>query len=151
MARFKFRLATLLKLREATRDERRSKLAEAYEAERILQQQQEQLSQGIRENKQRARKASEPGTVDVDDLLRTHRHELILQTQQQVMDRRKEQVTTEIERRRRSLVEADRQVRILEKLRQRQFQRHAHQQNKLEMKQLDEVAGRRAVRKDHEC
>ncbi len=34
MARFRFPLATVLKLREATRDERRGQLAEAYQAEK---------------------------------------------------------------------------------------------------------------------
>ena len=32
MAKFKFRLATLLRLREAARDERRAQLAQAYRA-----------------------------------------------------------------------------------------------------------------------
>ena len=36
MARFKFRLDTLLRLREALRDQRRGELAQAYEAEQIL-------------------------------------------------------------------------------------------------------------------
>jgi len=149
MAGFKFRLATLLKLREATRDERRNRLAEAYEAERILQKQQDELTEDWKENRQRTREASEPGSIDVDDLLITHRHELILKGQQELIDQRKQQVAEEIERRRLTLVEADRQVRILEKLREKQLRRHRHEENKREMKQLDEIAQRRAIRRDH--
>ena len=36
MGKFKFRLATLLRLREATRDERRAELAQAYRADEII-------------------------------------------------------------------------------------------------------------------
>ena len=36
MTKFKFRLATLLKLREAARDERRGQLAQAYQADEII-------------------------------------------------------------------------------------------------------------------
>jgi len=37
MPKFQFRLATLLRLREATRDERRGRLAEAYRVDEVVE------------------------------------------------------------------------------------------------------------------
>ena len=47
MARFKFQLATLLRLREATRDERRAELAEAFRADDVLVEQQEDATRQV--------------------------------------------------------------------------------------------------------
>jgi flagellar export protein FliJ len=55
-------------------------------------------------------------------------------------------VGAEIERRREVLVEADRDVRVLEKLREKQTERHRYEENRREIRQLDEVAQLRATR-----
>jgi flagellar export protein FliJ len=51
-----------------------------------------------------------------------------------------EQVRAEVERRRAVLVEADRQVRVLEKLREKQQSAHTQREDKLAQKILDEQA-----------
>jgi len=43
MSKFKFRMATLLRLRETTRDQRRGELAEAYRVDEVLQRQLQQI------------------------------------------------------------------------------------------------------------
>lgn len=149
MAKYKFRLQTLLKIRENIRDEKRSELAKAYEADSILKQQLEEVESERQTLKHQTRQATEPGTINVDALLGTHRYELILDAQEKVIQQRREKIDTEIERRRRLLVEADRQVRILEKLREKQEMRHEKELQKLEIKQMDEVANRRSIFKDH--
>jgi flagellar export protein FliJ len=53
-----------------------------------------------------------------------------------------------MEHRRVALAEANREVRVLEKLRDRQHERHRQEENRQEIKELDEVAGRRAVREE---
>ena len=148
MAKYKFRLQTLLKIRESFRDEKRTELAKAYEAEAILKQQIEEIENEQQVLKQQTRQAAEPGKINVDTLLGTHRYELLLGAQRKVIEQRDEQIQTEIERRRRLLVDADQQVRILEKLREKQELRHEKEQQRLEIKQMDEVAGQRSISKD---
>ena len=54
----------------------------------------------------------------------------------------------EIERRRQTLVQANRDVRVLEKLREKQAGRHRQEEDRRETKVLDEVAGRQVARED---
>ncbi len=145
MSKFKFRLATLLRLREATRDQRRSELAEAYRVDDVLQKQIEYVGKEMDWLMHRYRKAAGPGIVNVDSLVDAGRYELMLRSQQNQLGRQREDVCEEIERRRESLLVADRDVRVLEKLRQKQSQRYLSEQNRQEIKLLDETAQRRVV------
>ena len=56
-------------------------------------------------------------------------------------------MAAEIERRRQALVEADREVRVLEKLRERQLEQHRREEELRETKRLDEVVTQQAFRK----
>lgn len=148
MAKFKFRLATLQKIREATRDQRREHLAEAYRADEILQQQSDQIDHELSSLREECRRASCPGPVDVDQLTRARLHELVLKTQKQHLGRQRDAVTAEIDVRREALVHANREVRVLEKLEEKQAARHRQQEDRRQIKELDEVAGRRAAAED---
>src|SRR3990170_1273917 len=75
-----FRLATLLKLREQTRDERRRELAQAFEAERILRDRTAQMQLDIELTQQRTRSAARGG-VNVETLLNARRYELTVRGQ----------------------------------------------------------------------
>lgn len=149
MAKFKFRLETLLRLRGTARDERRSQLAQAYRAEEILQQQRLRLESDLNELSKESCKAAEPGPLDVDRLLETRRYELVLRSQQQFLEGQRKTLEAEIERRRQALVEADREVRVLERLRERQLDRHRRDENRQEIKHLDEVAVRQTCLEDN--
>ena len=120
MARFTFRLATLLRLRENERDQRRAELAQAYHADDILRQQDEDLERERIGLLAISREAAGPGAVDIDRLIQTQRYELLLKTHQQQLRRQREAVAAEIDRRRETLVRANREVRILENLREKQ-------------------------------
>jgi len=148
MAKFKFRLATLRKMREATRDQRRAHLAEAYRADEILQQQSDRIEHELSDLREACRRASGPGPVDVDRLTQARLHELVLKTQKEHLGRQREAVAAEIDVRREALVHANREVRVLEKLEARQAARHRQRESRLAIKELDEVAGRRAARED---
>jgi len=148
MAKFHFRLATLLRLREAARDERRTVLAEAYRADDVLRQQQELLAAELNGLKGSCRQAVGPGTVDIDKLLAAQRYEIALRAEQMQLGRQREMIGAEIERRREALVQANRDVRVLEKLRERQAERHRDELVHREIRELDEVAGRRALQKE---
>jgi flagellar FliJ protein len=145
MAKFKFRLATLLRLREAARDDRRAELAEAFRVDDVLSKQLKQLAEELGELRIRRRSVAGPGTVDVDQLVESQRYEVALRVQEHLLTEQRKTVAVEIERRRQTLVEADRQVRVLEKLRQRQTERHRQEENRQEAKLLDEVAQHRTA------
>ena len=142
MATFQFRLATLLKLREATRDERRTELAQALRADDLLQQRQVELARELNALQGDQRTQASGMTLDVDWLLDAQRYGLVLHLEQQQLATERSTIAQEIDKRRQALLEADREVRILEKLREVQRDRYRTAQDGLLMKQLDEVAGR---------
>lgn len=143
MARFQFRLESLLKLREAERQQRRLEMAEAFHAESILRQQASQLRQDIQEVEKQSRVISSPGRVQVDRVLEAHRYKLLLKSQVMTLAQKQAQLQVEIEKRQTALVIADRDVRVLEKLRDRKRAEHDAAELKRELKQLDEVAVQR--------
>lgn len=139
MSQFEFRLQTLLRLREHARDERRAQLADALRVDAELQRRQQELETdltGARDS-QRIR----PGVVDIDRLLSAQRYELLLQAHLAGVVQQRAHVAKEIDARRQVLVEADRDVRVLEKLRETQHQRWNADQQRLDQRRFDEVAG----------
>lgn len=145
MPAYKFRLATLMKLRESVRDERRAFLAEAYEAERILLERLHEVEETLSALRNGLRSAMGPGTIDVDRLIESQRYELMLKAHVSQMNQQRKMLEEEIERRRQALMLADRDVRVLEKLRERQLEEHRQQENLQEIKRLDEVGSRRRL------
>jgi flagellar export protein FliJ len=146
MAEFKFRLATLLRLRETTRDERRAELAAAYRADQVLQRQLTRLSAELRELKAAARRAAGPGRVNVEQLVEAQRYQQTIESRQRQVNEERAALAAEIERRRQALLAAEREVRTLEKLRETRHARHRQDENRREIKQLDEVACLSALR-----
>jgi flagellar FliJ protein len=143
MTTFRFRLATLLRLRESTRDERRLELARAYQADDLLRREEERVNEDLAGLTNLVRQAAGPGPVDVDGLLEAQRFEIVLTAQRQHLARQREMVRAEIERRRQALVEANRDVQVLERLRQRQADRHRDEENRRDLLRIDELAQRR--------
>ena len=143
MAQFRFRLATLLRLREATRDEKRSQLAEAYRAEEVVQSRLSELQSEVDSLKQRYIRGVSPGAVNVDVLIETQRYEFIVRAEQVAIQSQLQALRDEIEKRRAALIQADRDVRVLEKLRETQIERFQAAESTAEIKSLDEIAARR--------
>jgi flagellar FliJ protein len=137
---FNFRLATLLRLRIAERDQRRADLAKALRAEELLRTQQAALRGEQAEMVERGRTLKSPGAGNVDALLHTHRYEIVLAARLRQLALQAAEVASETERRRLALVEADRQVRVLEKLREKQAAAYRHAEQGREAKQFDETA-----------
>lgn len=138
MTPFRYRLATLLKLRENLRDERRVELARATDAQEILLGTRRQLIEEAARIDQLQRSAS--GPLDVDELLAATRYRFSLSVQQKDLDAKLHTVSEEVERRRQALLEADRDVKSLEKLREIQSARHDQENARRETAALDEVA-----------
>jgi flagellar FliJ protein len=137
---FRFRLETLLRLRLVDRDQRRADLGKALRAEATLQQQAADLALEQRATAELSRTLSLPGAGDVDRLLSSHRYEMVLRGRSKQLAAQIVQVQAEVERRRLVLVEADRQVRVLEKLREKQEQAFLADELRNEQKELDEQA-----------
>ena len=146
MARFRYRLASLLKLREATRDERRAELAEAYRADNLLKERIGNIDAEMESLKNRQRSTVTPGVVDVDLLVESQRYEVTLKTEKAHFEQQRQTIAEEIDRRQQRLIEATREVRVLEKLKETQLERHRKEELKREGKILDEAAQQKAVR-----
>jgi flagellar export protein FliJ len=148
MAPFQFRLETLLRIKLLTRDERRRQLAEAYEAEQIVTWQISELESEMSDWKRQAAEAL-LGLVDVDRILAFHRHELVLKSREQALNEQRKMLAIESEKRRAALVEADREVRVLEKYRDLRLEQHRIDEARREAKQMDELALGVFLRRDH--
>ncbi len=146
MSKFIFRLQSLMQLRLATRDERREELAKAYQADQLLVEQLARLRNELAELQVTARELTRPGTISVDRLINTHRYELLLGAQCGQITHQRNEVQKEIERRRQALIESDREVKVLERLRESQWEDFRADEEKLETRQLDETAVIRAAR-----
>ena len=141
MSRFRFRLETLLKVRQQQRDVRREALAKAIRAEEIIAERIADTEESISEARERQRNGLTPGTlVNVDQLLNQGRHELTLKAKLVELAGQKTQVSAERDRRQAALIEADRAVKVLEKLKERLATRHQKELNQEEARQLDAIA-----------
>lgn len=140
MARFRFRLQTVFRLREAVRDERREQLADALRVDDALRERREELAEQRRSA--RALQTLTAGPVNVDRLLEAQRYEASLSAEIQHVEDQRTRVAEEIERRRTALVEADRELKVLEKLRELRRSEHLREEAVEDAKRLDEAAGR---------
>jgi flagellar protein FliJ len=139
----RFRLETLLKLRGHARDDRRRALAQALDAAAILANQRVQLLAEQEASRRWVVDQAAAGRIDVDRCLAAGRYGLQLRVQLAALARQEQQVAAEVERRRQALVEADRQVRTLEKLGERQAERERLADDRKAVKLMDEIAGQR--------
>jgi flagellar export protein FliJ len=140
MSKYRFRLETLRKLRAVHRDEQRSTLADAYRAEQVLADRRAELAGEQTELRDLQRTALTGAHLDVNRLVEAQRYEMVLKANEQHLAEQSQRLAVEVERRRQAVVEADRAVRVLELLEARQRREHLRQQQRLEVKELDEVA-----------
>jgi flagellar protein FliJ len=140
MAKYKFRLNTLQKVREAHRDQQRGSLAEAFRAEQVLAENRSELIAEENELRELQRSAADGQYLDVNRLIEAQRYELLLKAQSQELAKQALLLAAETERRRQTLVEADREVRVLELLDERHHRAHDREEQRAETKRLDDVA-----------
>ena len=124
MSKFHFRLSTLLGLRQSARDECRLRLAEARRADAEFANQTAELRGPTGQHPGQRRRAAGPGRVRLASLAEADRYAAALRDRHADLRRRRETLADELERRRLALVEADREVKSLEKLCDRDQQRH---------------------------
>lgn len=142
MPSFNFRLETLLKLREQLRDQCHARLLQAEEAEEVLQTQSLELKQQLDETGQQTIAAASPGEINLDSLVEFRRFGMLLQAQLHQLGEQRKLIADEVARRRGELTDADRELKVLEKLKDRRLDEHHRQEHYAEIKQLDEIAQR---------
>ncbi|MEX0586249.1 MAG: flagellar export protein FliJ [Pirellulales bacterium] len=145
---FRFRLSAIHRLREVVRDERRASLAQAYQADGVLEERLRSLERQAVDLRNTYRATAKPGTLDVDRLMDVQRHGIVLHLDSQHCRRQRELLAAEIERRRDALAAAEREVRVLENLREKHRQRFLENEARREQKLLDEFATIAAARKE---
>jgi flagellar export protein FliJ len=143
MPPFRFRLQTLERLREAARDACREQLADALRVDDALRSQQMRLDDDLRTA--RRLQFTPAGRIDVDRLLEAQRFETAVAGEVRRIVEQRTQVAEEIERRRDALVEANREVKVLEKLKAARKAEHDRDAERADTKRLDEAAGRRRL------
>jgi flagellar export protein FliJ len=140
MAKYKFRLGTLQKVREAHRDQQRASLAEAFRAEQVLAENRAEIAAEEQRLREMQRAAASEKYLDVNRLLEAQRYDLLLKAQSQELAKQAVLLSAETERRRQAVVEADRDVRALELLDEKHRRAHDREAERAEMKRLDEAA-----------
>lgn len=140
MTLFRYRLAPMLHLRENERDRFRIELAEAQREESRILVCVSQLNEELFLLQRRMQQAAGPGPVDIERLRNAQRHQQQLKADLQQAVIEHQEAKAVVDRRRLILLEADRQVRTLERHREQQLARHRVEEHKRETKRLDEFA-----------
>jgi flagellar protein FliJ len=143
MGNFTFQLAGLLRMWQEQRDEHRTQLNQAFHADEMLGQRLDDLDRRHGQLLVQCRVAVGPGTLDVDRLVEFRRYEGLITARQSEIRRERQRVAAEIDRRRGALAAADREVRVLEKLEERQHNRRCLGEQRRETNTLDEMAAAR--------
>src|ERR1700691_4002226 len=98
MKKFQFRLDSLVRLREAVRDERRAQLAEVLRIQAGLEAEMQQLRLKLDEARQMH--TAPRGAVDIDRLLVAERYEMVLLLEKHKLEQQQTSMNAEVEKRR---------------------------------------------------
>jgi flagellar FliJ protein len=142
---FKFRFATMLKIRQQREDEHKRVVAERLRQIARTRDHRHALQQQIQDEVGAIRDSQANGSIDIQQVMR-HRHWLghlhkgVLEA-----DARLRFLEARLAQERTVLAEAVKQRKILEKLKEHQWQRHLKEEDVREMKEGDELATVRYV------
>jgi len=146
MTAFRFQFDALLRLRKAERERCQALLAETLTSRRLLEDRRCQLERELEDQSRYTRAGVGPGPIDAASLARAGAYDASLRGQRAALVEEERLLTDEIERRRQALLEADRDERVLAKLRERRQQQHLADVARGEQNELDDVAARLANR-----
>ncbi len=142
--RFEWRLDTVKRVKEREADSRREALALA---QRKLREEQDERDRLLVERDRQHERLREVGSgwLDPSDLQATHTFLQNLVERITAQDEKIEEASQLVEQARLALVEASKETKILENLRDRDHQTFKREVRKRDQAQLDETAGRRAL------
>lgn len=139
---FRFRLESVLKLRESAKTDRQQELAQAFEADQMLNKQREELLQQLAETEVEIREAQQ-SNINVDALIGMRRFQTDVKMSLRQLDIQQDQLAQEIERRQIRLAEANQEVQIMEKLKENQRLEYQAKLLAQEQMELDEFRPRK--------
>lgn len=140
-----FRFAMLLKVRQAVRDQRRQALAEVMQAEQRVTHRLLALDEELIGLKDSATDAIGPGPLVVQRLIDMSRYQDSLIVRRRTLKQELADLLCEVERRQKALLAAETELKAMEKLQDRQLTIHAEHQQRLQDREMDEVASRSPV------
>lgn len=140
MAGFEFQLGSVLKLRERARDIASQMYEQALTARSRLDEQIAELQQ-LRDAQRPYQKESSSGVINPQNVLDSQRYQMQLTQEVQAVESQRDLVEAECEKRRLLLVDREKEVRSLEKLRERQLAEWNASQAKQQQITLDQWAG----------
>ncbi len=138
MNHFHFRLNKVQAVRQNTREQRRLDLLEAQHAEDQIVAQITELQTALQSLRTHTRAATHPGYLDLDKLRHIQRYEYSLQGELRSAKTRHGSLVAEVQRCRQVLVEADREVKVLDRLQDRQQIQYRIDQARHEAKAMDD-------------
>lgn len=136
---FKFRLQSVLTLRERVRDEAADSLRQAHLAAQKLRDQVDQL-QGEVATQSALQAQASTGVINTQKILESQRYQLHLLGQINSIRNNIALIEQECERRKSILVKREQEVKALEKLQQAQLEQWQHNQLVAQQSRLDEWA-----------
>ncbi|MDR2117438.1 MAG: flagellar FliJ family protein [Planctomycetaceae bacterium] len=136
---FRFQLEPLITIRDNTLKEKQGELAKAYEARRIVEEKQQELKQELAENIVAGRQRLQTETIDIEFLLGLRRHEAYLNAQINDVQERLQQIDAEIELRRNAVLEANKELKMIEKLKEKRYEKYRAEENRKETIRIDEI------------
>jgi len=141
---FKFRLDPLIAIRDHKLKECQRALAQAYEARKILEKDLQEIDRQLEEGIVAVRSVIQPGqTINLQNLIGFRRQEMFLRASQEELMEKIKAVDKGIDIRLAAVVEANKELKIIEKLKEKRYEKYLDAENKAEMKMMDEIAGNR--------
>jgi flagellar export protein FliJ len=134
---FRFRLQSVVRLRELDRDEAAEGLRQALQAKQILENQVSDI-QIERSQQDELRLASKTGAINFQKMIDAQRYQVYLDSQKADLQRQISLIEQECERRRARLVKCEQAVRSLEKLELHQRTEWSSQQASKDQSTLDQ-------------
>jgi flagellar FliJ protein len=142
MPKFQFRLNTLLAMHVSTRQERRAQLAEGLAAQRALERARGDVERELAGRGVSSPAPAMPGAIDIEQLASADRYRKVLRARLATIDREAATLAAEVDARQQALAAAEREVRVLDKLRERQYEQFRYEQARRENNAMDELAQR---------
>lgn len=140
MTKYAFRMQSVLDLRIVHRDQQRSELVDAVGTLRALEVRRAELIAELQELQGHPQTDHSDCLLDLQRLVEFQRFEQVLRNQLEELRQQETSCRNEIQRRQATLEQADREVKVLQQVDQRHRHEHRQEQQRREVRQLDEIA-----------
>ena len=140
---FTFRLEPLITIRDNTLKTRQKELANALNVRRALEESFQSIEHQIETGISAVRNQMQTGqTVDVNLMLGFRQQEMFLRFEQDKLKKQMSDIDKKIELFRAAVVKANKELKIVEKLKEKKYEQYLKEEEKAETNFLDEIAGR---------